>query len=418
MDTQNINTATSDTTGTLIFQVTSTIGLIPVAGASINVVPTTEPEQTPLRVLTDSTGKSEPLTLPTPPLSYSLSPSEPRPYGEYNITIEATGYEPLFVSGAQLLPEVITLQPLQMIPTEVSEEAEEVITIPPHTLYGDYPAKIEEEEIKPIDESGEVVLSRVVIPEFVVVHDGVPNNAQAPNYYVPYKDYIKNVASCEIYATWAESTIYANILAIMSFTLNRVYTEWYRNRGYNFTITSSTAYDQKYVRGQTIPENINFLVDSVFNNYLSRPGVRQPIFTAYCDGKNTTCNGLSQWGSKYLGDEGYSAIEILRYYYGNNIFINQTEYVSGVPTSWPGYTLSQGSSGTAVSQIQSQLNRISDNYPLIPKLDADGIYGPLTSESVRVFQRIFNLPQSGTVDFATWYAISNIFVAVSRLAEP
>lgn len=233
-----------------------------------------------------------------------------------------------------------------------------------------------------------------------------------------YRDYIKNVVSSEIYATWPESAIYANTLAIMSFTLNRVYTEWYRNKGYNFTITSSTAYDQKWIYGRNIYSNIDRLVDSIFANYLSRPGVRQPIFTSYCDGRNVTCSGLSQWGSKYLGDEGYSPIEIIRYYYGSDMYINTAVAVSGVPSSWPGYNLNVGASGDKVLQIQQQLNRIAQNYPAIPRVTADGIYGTNTANAVRTFQRVFNLPQTGIIDYPTWYKISEIYVGVSRIAEP
>ena len=217
------------------------------------------------------------------------------------------------------------------------------------TLYGNYPPKIAEEEIKPVNETGEIVLSRVVVPEYIIVHDGSPRDSTAQNYYVKYKDYIKNVASSEIYATWPESTIYANILVIQSFTLNRVYTEWYRAKGYSFTITSSTAYDQKFIYGRNIYSNIDRLVDSIFANYLSRPGVRQPILTQYCDGKQVQCRNrgwMTQWGSKALGDQGYSAIEILRAFYGNDMYINVAEAVSGVPASWPGFDLTLGVSGS------------------------------------------------------------------------
>lgn len=192
----------------------------------------------------------------------------------------------------------------------------------------------------------------------------------------------------------------------------------YRNQGYNFTITSSTAFDQKWVYGRNIFENIDYIVDTIFNNYLSRPGIRQPIFTSYCDGQRVQCRGLSQWGSKYLGDEGYSAIEIIRYYYGNDMYINSTDYVSGVPSSWPGYDLTIGSSGEKVRQMQEQLNRIAQNYPAIPRITPDGIFGPRTAEAVRTFQGIFNLPPTGIVDYPTWYEISDIFVGVSRIAEP
>ena len=262
------------------------------------------------------------------------------------------------------------------------------------------------------------MLSRVVVPEFVVVHDGAPGDATATNHYVQYRDYIKNVASCEIYSTWPEATLRANILAIMSFTLNRVYTEWYRNRGYDFTITSSTAYDQKWIDGKTIYESINLVVDDIFNAYLSRPDVSQPILAQYCDGRRVTCpNQLSQWGSKSLGDDGLSAEEILQYYYGSDIYINTADMISGVPASWPGYTLTVGSSGEKVRQMQMQLNRIAEDYPAMPTIRADGIFGSATKNAVETFQRIFNLPVTGQVDFATWYKISQIYVGVSRIAE-
>ena len=301
---------------------------------------------------------------------------------------------------------------------EMTEEDKKIVIIPAHTLFANYPPKIPEDEIKPMAETGEIVLSRVVIPEYIIVHDGVPNDPTAPNYWVRYKDYIKNVASCEIYSTWPESSLYANILVILSFTLNRVYTEWYRNQGYDFTITSSTAYDQKWIYGRNIYENIDILVDNIFANYLSRPGVRQPIFTSYCDGQRVTCSGLSQWGSKYLGDEGYSAIEIIRYYFGNDMYINTADMISGVPSSWPGYDLTIGSAGEKVRQLQNQLNRIARNYPAIPTITPDGIYGPATAEAVRTFQGVFNLPQTGVTDYATWFEISDIYVGVTRIAEP
>ena len=405
-------------TGRLKISVTSSIGLIPVTDATVKISYKGMPDSIIETLNTDISGQTEEISLPSPPLEYSMEPGAEQPYSEYNIEVNAPGYEPVMVSGTEVLPDSLALQPIEMNPIEVEQEEEETIVIPDHTLYGEYPPKIPEDEIKPVDETGEIVLSRVVIPEYVVVHDGVPSDSTAPNYYVKYKDYIKNVASSEIYATWPENAIYANILAIMSVTLNRVYTEWYRNQGYNLTITSSTAYDQKWMRGRNIFENIDYLVDTIFANYLSRPGVRQPIFTSYCDGNRVTCSGLSQWGSKYLGDEGYSAIEIVRYYFGNDMYINSAQSIAGVPSSWPGYNLNIGSSGEKVRQMQQQLNRIAQNYPAIPVIAADGIYGNRTAEAVRAFQRIFNLPQSGVVDYSTWYQISNIYVGVSRIAEP
>lgn len=192
----------------------------------------------------------------------------------------------------------------------------------------------------------------------------------------------------------------------------------YRNRGYDFTITSSTAFDHKWINGRNIFENISVLVDSIFNNYLSRPGIIQPILTQYCDGKRVSCpNWMTQWGAKELGDQGYTAIQILRHFYGSNMYINSTEQISGVPASWPGYNLTIGSTGDKVRQMQNQLNAIADAYPAIPKITADGIYGEQTAAAVRRFQQIFNLPVTGIVDFATWYRISAIYVGVTRIAE-
>lgn len=406
-------------TGALRIGVISSLGQIPIPGATVSISYTGEPDRVLEELTTDISGLTQTVELPTPPIEYSMNPeSEIQPYAEYNILVTAPGYEPVSVSGSELLAETTSLQPIRMNPLEMTEEDEKRVVIPPHTLWEDYPPKIPEAEIKPLPETGEIVLSRVVVPEFVIVHDGVPSDRTASNYWVKYTDYIKNVASSEIYSTWPEDTIYANILTIMSFTLNRVYTEWYRNQGYDFTITSSTAYDQKWIYGRNTYENIDQMVDNIFNNFLSRPGVRQPIFTSYCDGQRVTCAGLSQWGSKYLGDEGYSAIEIIRYYYGNDMYINSADVISGVPASFPGYNLSIGASGEKVRQLQQQLNRIAGNYPAIPTLVADGIYGPLTAEAVRTFQQIFGLPATGVTDFATWYAISRIYVGVSRIAEP
>ncbi len=408
-------------TGKLSINVTSSIGFIPIKNATVTISYNDNTDKIIETLTTDESGNTSTISLLSPRLSYSMEPSDVRPYSEYNISISATGYEPVTISGTEILPNVTAIQPVSMTPLEVeppNAPNRENIIIPDHTLYGDYPAKIPEAEVKPTDETGEIVLSRVVIPEYIVVHDGVPSDSTAPNYYVRYTDYIKNVVSSEIYATWSENTIYANTLAIMSFSLNRVYTEWYRNKGYDFTITSSTAYDQKWIYGRNIYENISRIVDSIFSNYLSRPGIKQPLFTSYCDGNRVTCTGLSQWGSKYLGEQGYTPIEILRYYYGNDIYINTSEYISGIPSSWPGYDLTIGSSGPKVLQMQQQLNRIAQNYPAIPTIDEDGIFGPKTQNSVKIFQETFGLPANGIVDFPTWYKISGIYVGVSRISEP
>lgn len=407
--------------GYLQVDVVSDANSFPVQDADIVVARTEEPDEIIEETRTNSSGQTENLPLDAPPLELSLSPEETeRPYAEYTIRITAPGFEPFVVSGTEVLADVtaiqgIRLRPLSNVP---AGEQTEIVTIPDHTLYGDYLPKIAESEIKPVIETGEIVLSRVVVPQTVVVHDGVPTNASAANYYVPYRDYIKNVASSEIYATWPRSAIVANVLAIMSFTLNRVYTEWYRNQGYDFTITSSTAYDHKWIYGRNIFESISVMVDDIFDNYLSRPGVKQPILTQYCDGRKVRCPGwMTQWGSCELGEAGYSPIEILRNFYGDDMYINTAEQISGIPASWPGYDLKIGATGDKVRQLQEQLDAISSVYTAIPDISPDGIYGPATAEAVRKFQSIFGLPQTGVVDFATWYKISHIYVGITRIAE-
>lgn len=407
--------------GYLQVDVVSDANNFPVQDADITIAKTETPDEIIEETRTNSSGQTENLPLEAPPLELSLSPEETeRPYAEYTIRITAPGFEPFVISGTEVLADATALQGIRLRPLAnvPSGEQTETITIPDHTLYGDYLPKIAENEIQPVTETGEIVLSRVVVPQTIVVHDGAPTNASAPNYYVPYRDYIKNVASSEIYATWPQSTIVANVLAIMSFTLNRVYTEHYRNRGYDFTITSSTAFDHKWIYGRNIFESISVVVDDIFDNYLSRPGVKQPILTQYCDGRKVRCPGwMTQWGSCELGEAGYSPIEILRNFYGDDMYINTAEQISGIPASWPGYDLNIGTSGDKVQQIQEQLDAISSVYTAIPDITPDGIYGPASAASVREFQSIFGLPQTGVVDFATWYKISHIYVGITRIAE-
>lgn len=407
----------SGQTGGLMTSVVSSADNRPIENATINISYTGNPDSIIEQVHTNSSGQTEIVSLSAPPLEYSLEPSIEQPYSEYTLNVTAEGFEPFDISGTEVLPDTNSVQTIRLDPITPQGEGTNLV-IPAHTLYGNYPPKIAEAEIKPLGESGEIVLSRVVVPEYVVVHDGAPTDFTAQNHYVLYRDYIKNVASSEIYATWPEATITANVLAIMSFTLNRVYTEWYRNKGYNFTITSSTAFDHKWINGRNIFDSISVIVDEIFDQYLSRPDVKQPILTQYCDGRRSTCpNWMTQWGSKSLGDQGFSAIEILRHFYGSDMYINTAEQIAGVPSSWPGYTLTVGSSGDKVRQMQEQLDVIAEVYSAIPRIAADGIYGPMTQSAVREFQSIFDLPATGDVDFATWYKISQIYVGISRIAE-
>ncbi len=386
---------------------------------------TVEPSQgeavgtTSAQLETNTEGTTSTVDLKAPPLEYSQQPSNNMPYSLYNITVERAGFQPVIIREAQIFPERTAYQRVNLTEGGSRATRAETIIVLPNTLFGNYPAKIPENPDKPLPlPSSGVVLQQPVIPEYIIVHQGSPNDASAPNYTVPYKEYIKNVASSEIYSTWPDSTIRANVFCIISFTLNRIYTEWYRGKGKNFDITSSTAYDHAFNYGRNIYDNISSVVDEIFSTYIKRFGRKQPLLAQYCDGKNVTCpQWLSQWGSKYLGDQGKVPYEILTYYYGNDIELDTAEAVKGSPASYPGYDLTVGSSGESVRMLQEFLNRISKNYPLIPKLAEDGVFGNTTAEAVRVFQEVFNLPITGIVDYATWYKISDVYVGVTRIAE-
>lgn len=254
------------------------------------------------------------------------------------------------------------------------------------------------------------------IPQRITVHLGPPNS-DAQNVTVSFIDYVKNVASSEIYPTWEESALRANILAIVSFALNRVYTEFYRSRGYDFDITNSTAYDQFFVNGRSYFTNVARIVDDLFNDYLRRPGFVEPLAAKFCNGTTVTCEGLSQWGSENLARQGLSSTEILRSYYGDVEIVNNAP-VQGITSSYPGTPLRRGTTGPSVVTIQTELNRISQSYPAIPKIPTvDGIFGAQTEAAVRKFQEIFNLTVDGIVGRATWYALVRYYIAVTRMAE-
>ena len=256
-----------------------------------------------------------------------------------------------------------------------------------------------------------------VIPETITVHLGLPNTA-AENVTVSFPDYVKNVASSEIYPTWDESALRANILAIMSYALNRVYTEFYRSRGYDFDITNTTARDQAFVNGRSYFENISRLVDEMVGSYIRRQGTVEPLAAKFCNGTTSTCDGLSQWGSEALAQEGLDSVEILRFYYGDDIEIVTNAPMAGITESYPGTSLRLGSRGPDVTVVQTSLNRIGQNYPAIPKVSpVDGIFGPQTEAAVKAFQQIFSLDPDGIVGRATWYQIVRVYVAVLKLAE-
>lgn len=398
---------------------------IPIDGSKITITPSSSNSDgsTPINVVTNSTGETEVLELVAPDIELSLTPTSTQtPYSEYDIRIERDGFESLLINGCQIFSEELAIQQCNLIEqgSRSSENyRQEVINIQPNRLNGNFPAKIPEEVDKPLPPpTSGVVLPKPVVPEYIVVHAGSPSNDSAPNYTVPYKDYIKNVASCEIYSTWEDSAIRANIYAIISFTLNRIYTEWYRGKGKNFDITNSTAYDHAFTYGRNYFESITVVVDDIFSTYVRRFGRKQPLLTQYCDGKNVKCPGwMTQWGSQYLAQQGKTPYEILTNAYGSDIELVTAELVEGSPVSYPGFDLTVGSTGEPVKTIQDQLNRIAVAYPLIPKNAVDGIFGDKTKVSVETFQEVFNLPKTGIVDYATWYKISDIYVGVTRIAE-
>ena len=376
---------------------------------------------------TNSVGQTEAIELEAPPVDLSLEPLNTQmPYSTYRIETSSPDFVDSVVNGTQIFADTRSIQPINLEPTLrgmltrdlFMRQLTESVVIGPATLYGNYPEKIPEAPIKPIvPGSGFITLESVIVPEYVIVHAGSPNDNSAPNYTVPYIDYIANVASSEIYPTWPIETIKANVIAITSFTLNRIFTEWYRNQGKPYTITNSTAYDHAFFYGRNLFDSIVEVTAEVFDTYIKRPDVTQPLLAQYCDGVKSSCpNWMTQWGSKDLGDQGYSYEQILRNFYGN-ISLPNAPQVEGNPESYPGFALSLGSTGPAVRTLQTQLNRISNNYPLIPKVAVNGVFDEATQNAVRTFQQIFHLTQGGIVGRATWYEISRIYVAVTKLAE-
>lgn len=418
--------------GSLIVQLSSDqlVGpLTPVSNVTVTIkgISPSGEETILAQDVTNEVGQTSSFELAAPPTELSLdAQSTQMPYSTYRIETSSPDFVDAVIIGSQVFADTRSIQPISLQPTLRSSGTRasgmrqlfEDVVVGPSTLYGDYPEKIPEAPIKPIlPGSGFITLDKVIVPEFVIVHAGSPNNPNAPNYSVPFTDYIANVASSEIYPTWPTETIKANIIAIVSFTLNRVYTEWYRNQGKPYTITNSTAFDHAFFYGRNLFDSIVKVTAETFDIYIKRPDVTQPLLSQYCDGVKSTCpNWMTQWGSKALGDEGKSAEEILRFYYGN-ITLATAPQVEGNPESYPGTPLTIGSSGSAVRTIQTQLNRISQNYPLIPKVAVSGTFDEATEEAVRTFQQIFNLTQDGIVGKATWYEISRIYVAVTKLAE-
>ena len=365
---------------------------------------------------TDAEGNAADITLTTPACALSLDETNTttRPYALCNLTAARPGYRTVRIQGVQVFPGQVTLARPEMIPDteETRDIPSEPIVIPTHALFagsgGSGPSPTANCEPR--------VLSRVVIPKNITVHLGRPA-ASARNVTVSFRDYIANVASSEVYPTWPEQALRANIHCQISLALNRIYTEWYPSKGYSFNITNSTSYDQYYVHGRTVFQVMVKLTDDIFNTYIRKTGTVNPYYAEYCDGKSVTCPGLKQWGTVTLANQGRSALSILKYYYGQNIEIVRTNNIQSIPQSYPGSPLQQGDRGSAVFTLQRQLNRIAKDYPFLGKLTVDGIFGARMADTVKRFQKQFSLTADGVVGRQTWYKISYIYVSVKDLAE-
>ena len=399
-------------TGILRIQAFAARQSAPVEGVTVNIVG----DGFTAARMTDAEGNAADVTLTAPDCALSLEEDNTTrlPYAVCSLTASKAGYRTVRIQGIQVFAGQVTLAQPEMIPeTEEGRDVENPpIVIPPHPLFAGGGGSGR----APADPCAPRVLDRVIIPKNITVHLGKPA-ASARNVTVSFRRYIANVASSEVYPTWPESALRANIHCQISLALNRIYTEWYPSRGYSFNITNSTSYDQYYVHGRTVFDVMVRLTDDIFNTYLRKTGTVNPYYSEYCDGKSVTCPGLKQWGTVTLAKQGKTPLQILKYYYGSNIEIVRTNNIQAIPQSYPGSPLRQGDSGTAVFTLQRQLNRIAKDYPFFGKLTVDGVFGPRMVSTVKTFQRQFNLTADGVVGRQTWYKISYIYVSVKDLAE-
>jgi len=398
--------------GNLIVQARTADDALPLYGVRVKI---TDHNGTVLyNLITDESGETVQISLEAVDGSLSFDPNYTgTPYTSYGLVAEKEGFNSLHINDVQIFDGETAIQPLALIPMLESQQVPSIQEL----HFGRHAVQMAE----PRNQAGPLatpfVLRHVIIPNPITVHLGTPTS-NAANVQVPFPDYVKNVASSEIYPTWPQASLEANIYAIITFALNRVFTEWYRNRNYNFDITNSTAYDQYFVYGRTIYESISLIVDEIFNQYVRRERQIAPFFTSFCNGTTAVCSGLSQWGTVSLANQGRSALQILRYYYPSDIEISQTNIITGILASYPGTPLHLGSTGRDVQTIQTYLNRIRQNYPAIPIIgDEPGVFGSTTQAAVVKFQNIFNLTADGVVGRATWNKISYVYVSVTRLAE-
>ena len=399
-------------TGFLMIQARTANDALPLPGVSVKILDAQN--QLLYDLITDANGQTETVSLPTVEKNLSLQPDyEGSPYTAYRAIAQADGFQTLYVSGINIFDGITAVQPAPLTPMGERQQTPgrtEIVIGKPAIQQND-PWNQEGPVVEPL------ILRQVVIPNPITVHLGRPSSAAA-NVQVSFPDYVKNVASSEIYPTWPAASLTANIYAIITFALNRVFTEWYRSQGYPFDITNSTSYDQYFVYGRTIYDSISRIVDQIFHQYVRREGHNVPYFTSFCNGTTATCRGLSQWGTVNLAQQGLDPLQILRYYYPDDVEIATADAVTDVLVSYPGTVLRPGSSGLDVQTIQTYLNRIRQNYPAIPAItDPEGTFGNSTLAAVKKFQSVFGLTPDGLVGPATWNKISYIYAAVSRLAD-
>ncbi|MEG0306470.1 MAG: peptidoglycan-binding protein [Clostridium sp.] len=404
--------------GTLKFQLFIGNRSLPVRDAEIIIID--NETATPLiegPLSLDENGTSSEIKLYTYEKALSQDPNETMPpYRTYDAIIASNSFKNIIIKNIPIFDGLTSLQQIPMIPKTRTITDSEDIVIPPNGLL--YSVKPIKNSILPKpNKITPKILSETVIPKNITVHLGSPTS-NAQNVTVLFTDYIKNVASSEIYPTWPVDAIRSNIIAQISFTLNRIFTEWYRSRGYNFDITNSTAYDHFFVVGRNIFDNISEIVDDIFDDYIAKADFLEPLLAQYCNGTTVTCDGLSQWGTVTAANSGLTTFEILQKYYGYDIESRSAKIIEGVPESYPGIPLKLGSSSDDVKIIQDQLNRVGKNYPAIPNINpVDGNFNKITEDAIKVFQRVFNLTPDGIVGKSTWYKISQIYVGVKKLGE-
>lgn len=399
--------------GYLIIQARAAHDAVPLKGVQIRIL--NDEGRSVYELTTDESGATQAIPLET--LSRNFSQNQyytGTPYLSYDVYARAAGFHSLHVSDIPIFEEETAVLPLTLLPMEETQRSPMQAEI---SVGKPAVAMRQARNQEGTTAESPYILRQVVIPNPITVHLGAPASS-ASNVQVSFPDYVKNVASSEIYPTWPDAALRANIYAIITFALNRVFTEWYRSRGYNYDITNSTAYDQYFIYGRPIYESISRIVDEIFNEYVRRRGQDSPYFTSFCNGTTATCQGLSQWGTVTLADQGQSPIQILRSYYPKDIEIAETNIITGVLSSYPGTPLQTGSRGLNVQTIQTYLNRIRQNYPAIPIItDEAGVFGASTKAAVTKFQSIFNLAADGIVGKSTWYKISSLYAGITRLAE-